>query len=275
MLPTRITYAPACNFDRSDAFMLPPAYTPSSQEQCRHPRVAIIYSRPNPEVQAAVPFSQGRREDQPEALLSFIERRVKQAVVSGELKPGAKLSPSAVAADLGVSHIPVREALTSLAASGYLEHKPRVGFFVREFSSEDLADIYHWRQILEAEAFRMATGELTADDIAEMRSLCDQMRELTVPELRHEFLTLNRQFHFVAFRRAGSARLIRFLDYLWDVAAPYTYTGQVDNEASQRDHERMMVLFEARDVEGVIETMAHHRGMSIEAIACWEARQRS
>ena len=82
-----------------------------------------------------VPFSHERRQDQPEALLSYIEKRIKQAVVSGELKPGAKLSPSAVAADLGVSHIPVREALTSLAASGYLEHKPRVGFFVRVLSS--------------------------------------------------------------------------------------------------------------------------------------------
>ena len=63
-----------------------------------------------------VPFSHERRQDQPEALLSYIEKRIKQAVVSGELKPGAKLSPSAVAVDLGVSHIPVREALTSLAS---------------------------------------------------------------------------------------------------------------------------------------------------------------
>ena len=103
-----------------------------------------------------VPSSRERRQDQPEALLSYIEKRIKQAVVSGELKPGAKLSPSAIAVDLGVSHIPVREALTSLAASGYLEHKPRVGFLVRVLSSDDLADIYHWREVLEREAFTMA-----------------------------------------------------------------------------------------------------------------------
>ena len=61
-----------------------------------------------------MPLSQQRRRDQPEALLSYIEKQIKQSVVSGELKPGAKLSPSAVATNLGVSHIPVREALTSL-----------------------------------------------------------------------------------------------------------------------------------------------------------------
>jgi DNA-binding GntR family transcriptional regulator len=225
-------------------------------------------------VQVPVPLSQERRQDQPEALLSYIEKRIKQAVVSGELKPGAKLSPSAIAADMGVSHIPVREALTSLAASGYLEHRPRVGFFVRVLSSDDLADIYHWREILEREAFAMAIPRLTGDDLEEMRGLCGEMRKLTAPELRREYLNLNRQFHFIAFRRAGSDRLLRFLTYLWDVAAPYTYTGLVDAEEAHQDHERMMDLFEARDVDGIVEMMRRHRGIAVEAVARWEARER-
>jgi len=222
-----------------------------------------------------VPSSHEHRQDQPEALLSYIEKRIKQAVVSGELKPGAKLSPSAVAVDLGVSHIPVREALTSLAASGYLEHKPRVGFFVRILSSEDLADIYHWREVLEREAFTMAIPWLAGDDIEEMRRLCDQMRELNAPGQRREYLNLNRQFHFIAFGRAGSDRLLHFLTYLWDAAAPYTFTGLVDIDRAQHDHERMMDLFAAHDVDGVIEMMTRHRGLAVEAVARWEARSRA
>ena len=221
-----------------------------------------------------MPLSQRRRQDQPEALLSYIEKQIKQSVVSGELKPGAKLSPSAVAADLGVSHIPVREALTSLAASGYLEHKPRVGFFVRILSPEDLADIYHWREILEREAFTMAIPQLTGDDIEEMRRLCAQMRKVSGAAQRREYLALNRQFHFIAFRRAGSDRLLRFLAYLWDVAAPYTFTGLVDTDEARHDHERMMDLFEMRDLDGIIEVMARHRGLAVEAVARWEARSR-
>jgi len=218
-----------------------------------------------------MPLSQQRRRDQPEALLSYIEKQIKQSVVSGELKPGAKLSPSVVAAGLGVSHIPVREALTSLAASGYLEHKPRVGFFVRILSPDDLADIYHWREILEREAFMMAIPLLTGDDIEEMRRLCGQMHKLTAPSQRREYLAVNRQFHFIAFRRAGSDRLLRFLTYLWDAAAPYTFTGLVDAEAAQRDHERMISRFEARDVDGVVELMARHRGIAVDAVARWQA----
>ena len=259
--------------------MLPaasPAHTlpAASGNRIRPDLLAIIYSQPDGEVQAPVPFSAERRRDQPEALLSYIEKRIKQAVVSGELEPGAKLSPSAVAADLGVSHIPVREALTSLAASGYLEHKPRVGFFVRVLSSEDLADIYHWREVLEREAFTMAIPRLTGDDIEEMRRLCDQMRKLTAHGERREYLNLNRQFHFIAFRRAGSDRLLRFLTYLWDVAAPYTFTGLVDTEKAHQDHERMLDLFQARDVDGIVEMMTRHRGLAVEAVARWEALKR-
>ncbi len=251
------------------------AYTPNSQNELSSKApLTIKYIRGSqPEVQALVPVWREGARGQPEALLSFIERRVKQSVVSGELKPGDKLSPSGLGADLGVSHIPVREALTSLAAAGYLEHRPRVGFFVRPLSSEDLADIYHWREVLESEAFKMAIPRLTAEDIAEMRRLSGQMGELTDPGQRREYLTLNRQFHFIAFRRAGSDRLLRFLDYLWDVEAPYTFTGLVDVEDSARDHERLLDLFEARDVGGVIETMTRHRGVSVEAIARWEASQ--
>jgi DNA-binding GntR family transcriptional regulator len=209
-----------------------------------------------------VPFSREHRQDQPEALLSYIEKRIKQAVVSGELKPGAKLSPSAIAADLGVSHIPVREALTSLAASGYLEHKPRVGFFVRILSPDDLADIYHWREVLEREAFVMAVPQLTGEDVEEMRRLCGQMRRLIVPGRWGEFLDLNRQFHFIAFRRAGSDQLLRFLSYLWDSAESYGLSGLGNLEKAQQDHEQMLDLFEERDVSGIIETMTRHRGLA-------------
>lgn len=217
-----------------------------------------------------MPFSQEHRPDQPEALLSYIEKRIKQAVVSGELKPGAKLSPSAIAADLGVSHIPVREALTSLAASGYLEHKPRVGFFVRVLSPDDLADIYHWREVLEREAFMMAVPLLTGDDIEEMRGLCGQMRGLVTPGQWSEFLDLNRQFHFVAFRRAGSDQLLRFLSYLWDSAESYSLSGLGNLEKAQQDHEQMLDLFEARDVDGIIEAMMRHR-----VLAAWPGPARS
>jgi DNA-binding GntR family transcriptional regulator len=120
----------------------------------------------------------------------------------------------------------------------------------------------------------MAIPELTGDDIEEMRRLCGQMRKAAGSVQRREYLNLNRQFHFIAFRRAGSDRLLRFLTYLWDAAAPYTFTGLVDAEKAQQDHERMIGRFKARDVDGIVELMTHHRGLAVEAVARWEARER-
>jgi DNA-binding GntR family transcriptional regulator len=85
---------------------------------------------------------------------------------------------------------------------------------------------------------------------------------------------LSRQFHFIASCRAGSDRLLHVLTYLRDAAAPYTFTGLVDIDEAQHDHERMMDLFEARDVDGVIEMMTRHRGLAVEPVARWEARSR-
>ena len=73
---------------------------------------------------------------------------------------------------------------------------------------------------------------------------------------------------------AALDRLMRFLAYLWDVAAPYTFTGLVDIDEARHDHEQMMDLFEARDVDGIIDLMARHRGQAVEAVARWEARSR-
>jgi DNA-binding GntR family transcriptional regulator len=211
-----------------------------------------------------VVISRTRGKAQPVALLPSICRRVKDAIASGELKPGAKLSPSSLAAGLGVSHIPVREALASLAAFGYIEHRPRVGFFVHTRSAADLADIVHWRGILEDEAFRMAIPRLDTADIAHMRQLCDELHELEAPELRGEYLAVNRRFHFVVFRRAGSERLLSFLAYLWDLAAPYTYGSPAaharpDGHFPADDHAQLVDLFESGDVDGAIAAMARHR----------------
>lgn len=68
--------------------------------------------------------------------------------------------------------------------------------------------------------------------------------------------------------------MLWFLNYLWDVAAKYTFTGLANSEASHQDHAALMGFFEARDVDGVIATMSLHRGISVEAVARWEARER-
>lgn len=211
----------------------------------------------------------------PEALLAYAERLIKTAIADGTIVPGSRLSPTALAVEFGISHIPVREALTSLAAMGYIEHRHRVGFFARALSSEDLADIYHWRELLESEAYRMAVPQITDEDLATMRRLAEAMTAKTSANDRIEFIHLNREFHFVAFQRAGSERLMRFLTYLWDVAEPYMIAELTESTRASDDHFVMLPLFADRDVEGVIAAAKRHRQIRVAHIAQLEAKRQN
>jgi DNA-binding GntR family transcriptional regulator len=210
----------------------------------------------------------------PETLVSYAMRRIRTEIADGTIKPGARLSPHQLAPQFGLSHIPVREALASLSATGRVVHKQGQGYFARELSADDLADIYHWREVLETEAYTMAAPNLADEDLAELRRLIHEMSTLTGPDRRFEYLELNREFHFVIFRRAGSDRLLRFLEYLWDSVEPYGSRGADDlrsSEESHAEHEDMMQVIESRDPERIVMAMDAHRRLGTKHVAAWLA----
>lgn len=204
----------------------------------------------------------------PEGLRTFVSRRLMDSIIDGTLPSGQKLSPVKLAAEFGVSHIPVREALSALEADGYVDRIPRVGFFVAELSLADIEDVYHWRQVLEDEAHRMAVPKLKNADLARMRKINDAINE-TGDAPSNRFLDLNREFHFVPFERAGSDVLLRFLNHLWDSSARYLHT--MDHARSSRatlreHHDSLLEAFEAKDVTLVNARMAEHRAVTLRAI---------
>jgi DNA-binding GntR family transcriptional regulator len=208
-------------------------------------------------------------EGRPDGLQDFVARRLAKAIASGDLPPGTRLSPARLAEDLGVSHIPVREALAALEAVGQVKRIPRVGFFVAELSTDDIEDIYHWRQVLEDEAHRLAVPKLEEADLARMREINSDMLRAIKDRNTPVWAELNRTFHFVPFERAGSEHLLRFISYLWDAAARYQNTMayvRVPKGTLQEHHDGLMQAFEARDVGAVNGWMARHRGITLDAI---------
>lgn len=214
-------------------------------------------------------------DDRPETLVAFATRRIKDALASGEIEPGARLSPNKLAQELGLSHIPVREALASLAAMGYVVHARGRGYFSRILSHEDLADIYHWRDVLEREAYRVGVPLLTDDDLDTMTRLVEQMSRVLEPEDRVEYLALNREFHFVCFHRVGSRRLIRMLTYLWDSAQPYSTGDPTTSRVSNAEHEALLPYLASRDADAVMDAMQDHRQIRIDQVARWEKKRES
>lgn len=208
----------------------------------------------------------------PEALIAYVQRSLILGITTGRFTSGERLSPSLIAKELGVSHIPVREALVALEAVGHVEHRPRIGFSIRPLSLDDLSDIYRLRKVLEEEALELSIPQLTDDDIAEMEDLCLQMGKMTHAKMRDKYLLLNRRFHFVPFKRVGSERLLRMLDGLWDAAARYPAASLVSSADSHQEHLQMMDAVRIRDVRAVVGATDRHRMRSLSAL---EKRERS
>jgi DNA-binding GntR family transcriptional regulator len=136
----------------------------------------------------------------------------------GELLPGARLVNRTLAGEIGVSVIPVREAIHRLASEGLVQHIPGSGAFVRELSLQDLDELYILRDALESCAAEEAARHITESHLDQLESIqrqMDQMREEiaqcqdqhATPELMNRWLDCEEQFHEILIEAARSKLL--------------------------------------------------------------------
>lgn len=103
----------------------------------------------------------------------MIYDHLREAVFSGEFKPGDRLVENDLAEQMNVSRTPVREALRKLETEGIVEYIPRKGVVVKEFSRSDIIEIYSIRQALEVMSTIAASERITPEELAFLRSRLD------------------------------------------------------------------------------------------------------
>jgi DNA-binding GntR family transcriptional regulator len=130
---------------------------------------------------------------------------IRQAILTGDLPPGAPLNASVLAKDLGISIIPLREALQQLAAVGLIELRPSRAARVAELSADDLKDLYHLREILEGDAAERACPLLTPEDLSLLSTNLKAMKE-SLPT-SEEFWRVHHEFHQTLLRPVMTVRL--------------------------------------------------------------------
>jgi len=153
----------------------------------------------------------------PQQVRDWVEDRMREAILSGKFKPGEWLRQLRVADMLGVSEIPVREALKKLAAEGLVEYLPYRGMRVCEYSAEDVVDIYKIRAFMEAIAAYYAAENITAEELVALKALATKMEGRLAQEDLPEHRVLNRRFHEVVFTASRHAYLVHELRQLWTV----------------------------------------------------------
>lgn len=141
---------------------------------------------------------------------------LRQAILTGVLEPKEQINPKAVAAELGMSVIPVREALRRLEQDGLIVIRPHVGAAVRELPVAELRENMLIRSELEALATRLAAPLMTEEVLEALLALIAKMEKCIAGKHYEQFGALNRQFHMTMYQVIEERGLLRLIEQQWD-----------------------------------------------------------
>jgi DNA-binding GntR family transcriptional regulator len=186
---------------------------------------------------------------------------LERLIVTGELLPGQPIRQVLMAERLGVSRLPIREALRHLTAEGLVAHEPNVGYTVARLQQSDFDQIYLMRAALEREVL-LSLPAFPADALAEATHTAQQVVEAAE---RGDVLAMrmhNHAFHFVIFERSPLNLIVAEIRRLWTLAMPYHAAYLYDPAARARvvaEHDQMIEALTRHDNERLVELMNEHR----------------
>lgn len=188
--------------------------------------------------------------------------RLREMIFSGALQAGQPLRQEEIARRLGLSRLPVREALNRLATEGLVELKPRRGFFVVSLKRDEIEDIFDMRAMLEARAGQLATERTTTEDADAIDRLVDALDTAIENNVSFEhYARLNEQFHERLYESCNRKYLRRQIGMLRDAVAPLirilaSETGEL--RRAQEEHRQMARFFRLGDGDRVAELCRNH-----------------
>lgn len=192
-----------------------------------------------------------------------------EAICDGSIAPGTHLRLQELADQLGLSMMPVREALRRLADMGLVEHKAHKGARVRAMTLSDLQHTYQARFVLEGAAVRQAADHFTAADAERAEAaLCDRARYLASGD-RRLARDAHERFHFTLYEAAHNPWLLRSIQPLWRNAERYRLESFRHPEiAAQRacEHEAILAAVVAGDGATAERRMVEHLTASMRLV---------
>lgn len=196
-------------------------------------------------------------------ILSLRDRvleRVRADIVSGRSGPGAMYSVPSLAAELGVSTTPVREALLELSNRGMIIAMRNRGFKVKGSSLDDLEHLFEIRELLERFA-AVKVAEAGFKEKGELEKLADVVGETVRDRDVRAYLEADRAFHEAFVARAGNPRLTKTIMDLRDDMRLFginSAEGEERQRASTSEHYALIDLAAKRDTGAIATLITHH-----------------
>jgi DNA-binding GntR family transcriptional regulator len=195
------------------------------------------------------------------AAVRRVADEVRRMIVSGELLPGHPVRQEQVAGQLGVSRLPVREALRQLSADGLVSHVQNVGYTVTRLSQAEFGQIIAMRRLLEPEVIGDLpgpSGDQLAGIIAANDAVARAAESLDLARMRAR----NQDFHFTIFRLSPRSLIVDEIERLWNLVAPYQamYLYSADSRRTVlTEHAAMIDALRAGDNERLATLLEQHR----------------
>jgi DNA-binding GntR family transcriptional regulator len=197
---------------------------------------------------------------------------MRRMLLRGELLPGEHVRQEDWAERLGVSRVPVREALKMLAAEHLLVHDPHRGYFVTKMQASEMEQIYRIRQFLEPEILRSIRWP-NETELAVLRRADEGCLAAMLRGDLAEALTQEQQFYFAIYDLSSLSFMVNEVKRLWSIADPYrtaAFAGMRINDPScarlRAGHARILGALVDHDVEAIVDQVVTGRARVVEYV---------
>lgn len=196
-----------------------------------------------------------------------ITQRLREAITSGLLRPGERLQQEELAQRLGVSRMPIREALQRLEAEGLVVLQPYRGAVVAGVSARELQEIYEIRIALETLALELGVPRFDQEGLDDLEAI---LRRMDTEGEATTWLELNTEFHSGLYAAADRALLLEHIDNLRNKSDRYLrlFAARRDRtEQAQQEHWEIIAACRARDTHGAVARLRRHLESTIRSLA--------
>lgn len=168
---------------------------------------------------------------------------IKLEILKGRLKPGERIAVAEISKIMGVSGIPIREALTKLDAEGLVAMTPHVGAHVVNIDKKKFEEIHTIRTELEGLATRLACAHLKKSDFQDLERILQETENAICSSNYKELRSLNEEFHFTIYRCCQNHSLIHMINELLNKSrfAASSLIISEDRARSSLEEHRMII----------------------------------
>lgn len=209
-------------------------------------------------------------------LRDVVFNTLREAILKGELKPGERLMELQLAAKLGVSRTPIREAIRMLEQEGLAVTIPRKGAEVARMTEKDMEDVLQIRAALDELAVQLAAEKITQEELVRMEESRKNFEASLETDDVKQIAQADVEFHDIIYQATGNAKLVTMLNNLREQMYRYRVEYLKDEKSYPRllkEHEDIVESLKKRDKKHVSEVMRVHVKNQAEAVKDMIRRQ--